>query len=248
MKYERQLNNVSQRQDLKGRCWYYYIILGSWYSGPTWPALVIQSDSQAECWSDNTKNVKRNKLSSRTASHRYLAWLGPSLVPAWSYRHSTHLATRKIEQQPTKKPTGFQPAVFSFYDSPLSSLLSPLSVVGFLSSLQCECQCGTWTGGNFSGPKYPQKSNYKYSSRPRSRGGSPSSEGAGSEITIMCRDERANTLQWSDGLITSIKPIYYTSNTTTVSTIKYLTTQLIKTFLNRYQVDTMVSVSVRDLR
>ena len=31
MKYERQLNNVIQRQDLKGRCWY-YIIVGSWYS------------------------------------------------------------------------------------------------------------------------------------------------------------------------------------------------------------------------
>ena len=121
MKYERQLNNVSQRQDLKGRCWYYYIILGSWYSGPTWPALVIQSDSQAECWSDNTKNVKRNKLSSRTASHRYLAWLGPSLVIP-----SFHTSGHSENWTTTNQETNWVLAS-SFLILWLSSLLSPLS-------------------------------------------------------------------------------------------------------------------------
>ena len=74
MKYERQSNNVSQRQDCKGRCWYYYIILGSWYSWYSQP--VDQHGQPSRVLADNTKNVKRNKLSSWAASQRYLAWLG----------------------------------------------------------------------------------------------------------------------------------------------------------------------------
>lgn len=61
--------------------------------------------------------------------------------------HTSHLSSRKFQQQPRN-----QMAVGQQISNFIARLL-----VWFTNN------CGTSTGSKFSGQKYPQKSNYKYS-------------------------------------------------------------------------------------